>query len=255
MPTQKDCTTCKKSIGVASKTCQHCGGKQPYKVRLESQKEKLASEGWRERQKTNSSINKVYDATNLLLHKWNLLDRHPVLFLAKKNAAGFVAECLCPRQMDTEEVKDAFDTMKGIYGGLLNVTVAAQTSEVPASVSTSPAPPVSTSPAPPVSMSTSPAPPVSTSPAPPMSMSTSLVPPVSTSLASPVATSKQKRKSRNADPSECPVHQGSSVFPYKKILKKRLREGRVEVLVQWQPCSGCGAKWKNSWELQDNVEL
>ena len=66
MPTKKDCVVCKVKIGVASKTCQHCGGKQPYKDKLERQKEKI-SHDWKERQNKNCSINKVYDATNLLV--------------------------------------------------------------------------------------------------------------------------------------------------------------------------------------------
>ncbi|KAL7399217.1 hypothetical protein ABVT39_021691 [Epinephelus coioides] len=53
-------------IGVASKTCQHCGGKQPYKDKVERQKEKITQD-WKERQKRDCSINTVHDATNLLL--------------------------------------------------------------------------------------------------------------------------------------------------------------------------------------------
>lgn len=66
MPSQKECILCKQKIGVASKTCTHCGAKQPYKQKLENIKRKL-SLGWKERQKKNSSVNKVYDATDLLV--------------------------------------------------------------------------------------------------------------------------------------------------------------------------------------------
>ncbi|KAG7219709.1 hypothetical protein INR49_018872, partial [Caranx melampygus] len=52
MPTQKECIMCKKKIGVASRTCAHCGAKQPYKQKLENIKRKL-SHGWKERQKKN----------------------------------------------------------------------------------------------------------------------------------------------------------------------------------------------------------
>ncbi|XP_041859857.1 uncharacterized protein LOC121651617 [Melanotaenia boesemani] len=251
MPTQKECVICHSAIGVARKTCQHCGGKQPYKDRLERQKQKI-TEDWKERQKKNCSINKVYDATNLLLHKWELLERHPVLLLARRTSSGFVAECLCPWPLDTEDARDALVTIKKIYESLLNVTVTTRTMETPAQTSDGPAtgssftPPVST---PPVSI-----PPVSTPCAPPVSIPPVSTPPVSTSLTPPVSGLQKKRKlCRNADISECPIYQGLSVFPYKRILKQRLREGCVEVLVEWQPCSGCGAKWKNSWEPKDNI--
>lgn len=119
MPTQKECHICGERIGVASKTCQYCHAKQPYKQKLETRKKQLSHE-WKTRQKKNSSVNKVYDASNLLLHKWEVLERYPALLLARRTSNGFTAECLCPWQMDTEEAKDAFDTIKSIYENLLN---------------------------------------------------------------------------------------------------------------------------------------
>ncbi|XP_057184560.1 uncharacterized protein LOC130551035 isoform X1 [Triplophysa rosa] len=119
MSTQKKCHVCKERIGVASKTCQHCHAKQPYKQKLEKRKQRYAEE-WISKQRKNGSVNKVYDATYLLLHKWEILDRYPVALLAKRTTRGFSAECLCPWQMDTEDVKDAFDKIKRIYESLLN---------------------------------------------------------------------------------------------------------------------------------------
>ncbi|KAG8003773.1 hypothetical protein GBF38_007746 [Nibea albiflora] len=125
MPTQKACSQCKEKIGVATKTCKHCGTKQPAKERLEKKKEKFTDE-WKERQKKNSSINKIYDATNLLLHKWNLLERHPVLFLSKRTKNGIVAEFLCPWDIEAEEeeVEDSLATMQRIYEKLLNGNIS-----------------------------------------------------------------------------------------------------------------------------------
>ncbi|KAM7372055.1 hypothetical protein PAMP_009250 [Pampus punctatissimus] len=121
MPTQKECHICKEKIGVASKTCQHCGAKQPYKQKLEKRKKEIAHD-WKNRQKKNCSVNKVYDATHLLLHKWELLERHPILLLARRTTNGFLAECFCPWQMGTEDAKDALVAMKKIYESLLNAT-------------------------------------------------------------------------------------------------------------------------------------
>lgn len=66
MPTQKSCHICKEKIGVASKTCKHCGSKQPYKQYLENRKKQVAHD-WKNRQKKNRSVHKLYDATNLLV--------------------------------------------------------------------------------------------------------------------------------------------------------------------------------------------
>ncbi|XP_051986454.1 uncharacterized protein LOC127646682 isoform X2 [Xyrauchen texanus] len=91
------------------------------------------------------------------------------------------------------------------------------------------------------------------SPLPPASTCSKL----STELGSPgpVSSSRKKRQiKRKADHKECPMHKESTSFPYKKILRKRIREGHAEVLVQWHPCSGCGKKWKNSWEPRENFQ-
>ncbi|KAM3622221.1 uncharacterized protein V6R79_022095 [Siganus canaliculatus] len=149
MSTQKVCLACKRKIGVASKTCQHCGDKQPYKNKLLKQKEKISQE-WKEQLIRNSNINKVHDATDLLLHKWELLEQHPVLLLAKKTADGFVAECISPCRMDSEEAEDAFATIKGIYESLLKVTEVTRMEQSPAQTGEDPAPSGSFSPPVPV---------------------------------------------------------------------------------------------------------
>ncbi|CAL8234695.1 unnamed protein product [Boreogadus saida] len=114
MPTKKKCIECREEIGVASKVCAKCGSKQPYKAKLEERKRKMTTE-WRELQKKNSSLNKVYDSTNLQLHKWELLERHPLLLLGRKTPEGFHAECLCPWELDSEDFNDAIDTIRKIY--------------------------------------------------------------------------------------------------------------------------------------------
>ncbi|KAF3836191.1 hypothetical protein F7725_028749 [Dissostichus mawsoni] len=131
MPTQKVCQICKHKIGVASTKCRQCGANQPYKEKLSKQKEKVAQE-WKAMQQKKHSVTKVYDATNLLniscffvsivfqLHKWKLLERHPILLLAKRGTNGFAADCLCPWQIETEDGENALLTIKRIYESLLN---------------------------------------------------------------------------------------------------------------------------------------
>ncbi|XP_048013222.1 uncharacterized protein LOC125246311 isoform X2 [Megalobrama amblycephala] len=324
LPSQKDCHTCKEKIGVARKMCPHCGAKQPYKQKLEERKKNLAQE-WKDQQKNPSTVSKVYEATELLLHKWDLLERYPVLLLARKTNKGFSAECFCPWQMNSEETQDACVTIKKQYESLLNVVIAdklassngktpatnitktkitplanvcpsepASESKPPLTPESEPLTPVSSSSASPVpssfhstqtsvvSCTTSFTPPVSLSVVPPLSSLThpdfisSQSSPVSSSLSSalpsaptlstcskltPVSTEQGTPDSRRKKPTkrkentcECPMHKDTTSFPYKKILRKRIREGHAEVLVQWYPCSGCGAEWENSWEPKENIE-
>ncbi|XP_073728513.1 uncharacterized protein [Misgurnus anguillicaudatus] len=375
MPTLKDCYTCREKIGVASKTCPHCRAKQPYKQMLEKKKKQLSQE-WIDRQKKNCSVNKIYDSTNLLLHKWELLERYPVLLLARRTSNGFSAECFCPWKNETEDTQDAFLTIKRLYESLLNVAIADKEvngmgessvtngTETPPANSTPPStcnvaiadkevsgmgessvtitngtetPPADSTPlstcnvanadkaassmeespatnntqtppadstadsdselthepvtfflppessflaspdsfttpspmplsiAPLVSPQTHPvfkssqSSSVSSSPASPLPPTSTLstCSKLSTELGSlsPVSSSRKKGQiKRKADPKECPMHEESTSFPYKKILRKRIREGHTEVLVQWHPCSGCGKKWKNSWEPSGNIQ-
>ncbi|KAK2917140.1 hypothetical protein Q8A67_001514 [Cirrhinus molitorella] len=282
---------------------------------------------------------------SLTLHKWDLLERYPVLLLAKRTSNGFSAECFCPWKMDTEDAQDAFVTIKRLYESLLNVAIADKAAnskgetanstqtetpplddtEDPAAESTpllpcndkaansmgeTPAaldntvdpaaestpesetlllPPASSSLASPISFMASLSSPMALSIAPPVSplikpvFKFSQASPTSFSLASPLPPSstlsasskltpkltvsteqdspdsvsslgKRRQLKWKAAPSECPIHKDSTNFPYKKILRKRIREGHAEVLVQWHPCSGCGTKWKNSWEPQENIQ-
>ncbi|KAI9515832.1 hypothetical protein NQZ68_022187 [Dissostichus eleginoides] len=65
-------------------------------------------------------------------------------------------------------------------------------------------------------------------------LSSDLTPPVSS-----VSSSQKRRPTRNKVAiNECPIHQGSATFPYKKLLRERIMESHTEVLVQWQSCSG-----------------
>ncbi|KAL7870569.1 hypothetical protein SRHO_G00080660 [Serrasalmus rhombeus] len=58
-----------------------------------------------------------------------------------------------------------------------------------------------------------------------------------------------KKRRIKINPSECPVHTMADTYPVQKILSQRLsKEGTKEVKVRWQQCSGCGIKWKDTWE-------
>ncbi|KAF3834420.1 hypothetical protein F7725_025624 [Dissostichus mawsoni] len=54
------------------------------------------------------------------LHKWKMLDRRPILLLAKRGTNGFAADCICPWPIETEDGKNALITIKRIYESVLN---------------------------------------------------------------------------------------------------------------------------------------
>ncbi|KAL7830117.1 hypothetical protein SRHO_G00312440 [Serrasalmus rhombeus] len=58
-----------------------------------------------------------------------------------------------------------------------------------------------------------------------------------------------KKRTQEVTPNECPVHTMADTYPVQKILSQRVsKEGTKEVKVRWQQCSGCGIKWKDTWE-------
>ncbi|RXN14662.1 RNA-directed DNA polymerase from mobile element jockey-like protein [Labeo rohita] len=121
------------------------------------------------------------------LHKWQLLERYPVLLLARRTSNVFSAECFCLWKMETEDAQDAFVTIKRLYESLLNVAIAEKATS---RVGETPAPNSKQTETPPIHNTADPA-----------SESTPLLP-----------------------CNECPIHKDSTSFPYKKILRKRIRE-------------------------------
>ncbi|XP_051769384.1 uncharacterized protein LOC127523010 isoform X3 [Ctenopharyngodon idella] len=58
-----------------------------------------------------------------------------------------------------------------------------------------------------------------------------------------------KLKKFNYKIKDCPVHLNKEDFPFVKTMGTRIsRNGKKETKVRWQPCSGCGVKWKDTWE-------
>ncbi|RXN18987.1 RNA-directed DNA polymerase from mobile element jockey-like protein [Labeo rohita] len=184
------------------------------------------------------------------LHKWQLLERYPVLLLARRTSNGFSAECFCPWKMETEDAEDAFVTIKRLYESLLNVAIAekatSRVGETPAPNSKQTETPPIHNTADPASESTPLLPcnvstltqsvlkfsqpsPISSSlasPLPPASIlsASSKLNPVSTEHGSPDTVSYAPKEKRKTEPKECPIHKDSTSFPYKKFLRKRIRE-------------------------------
>ncbi|XP_056602656.1 uncharacterized protein LOC130419743 isoform X1 [Triplophysa dalaica] len=67
---------------------------------------------------------------------------------------------------------------------------------------------------------------------------------VTKTLESPKSSTRMRYKIK-----DCPVHLNQEHFPVLKTLGVRISQhGEKEIKVRWQPCSGCGAKWKDTWE-------
>ncbi|XP_051557098.1 uncharacterized protein LOC127442863 isoform X1 [Myxocyprinus asiaticus] len=213
----KNCINCNMSFGVATKVCKACGVAQPMKQKLQNKMKKYDAT-WACTQRENGSTNKLFDETNLLLHKWQLLGMYPLFLLGRKRGSKMVAECLCPITNDLPQCKEALIIMRRIFVGLINATQL-RTAQPPA-----------------------------------------FQPHVAPSLCSKLPTltiskdAQQEESEKCVSYKDCTVHPTMDVFPYEEILEKRIRQdGECEVLIRWAPCPGCGLKWNDSWELEDNL--
>ncbi|XP_051984266.1 uncharacterized protein LOC127644882 [Xyrauchen texanus] len=213
----KNCINCNMSFGVATKVCRACGVAQPMKQKLQNKMKKYDAT-WASTQRENGSISKLFDETNLLLHKWQQVGMYPLFLLGRKRGSKTVAECLCPITFDLPQCKEALIVIRRIFVGLINAAQL-RTAELPA-----------------------------------------VQQPVTSSLCSTLPNliiskdAQQEESEKLVSYKDCTVHPAMDVFPYEEILEKRIRQdGECEVLIRWAPCPGCGLKWSDSWELEDNL--
>ncbi|XP_034149567.1 ribosome-binding protein 1-like [Esox lucius] len=60
---------------------------------------------------------------------------------------------------------------------------------------------------------------------------------------------ERKRQQKN-----CSYHTRLEVFPIKSVLRERVRKGKAEMLVDWEPCPVCGEQWAHSWQPKDSLQ-
>ncbi|XP_051553466.1 cortactin-binding protein 2-like isoform X2 [Myxocyprinus asiaticus] len=155
---------------------------------------------------------------SIKLHKWQQVGMYPLFLLGRKRGSKTVAECLCPITFDLPQCKEALIVIRRIFVGLINA--AQLRTDQPPTVQQ----------------------------------------PVTSSLCSTLPNliiskdAQQEESKKLVSYKECTVHPAMDVFPYEEILEKRIRQdGECEVLIRWAPCPGCGLKWSDSWELEDNL--
>ncbi|XP_056589920.1 uncharacterized protein LOC130409761 isoform X2 [Triplophysa dalaica] len=103
----------------ADKVCKLCGEAQPMKRKLQK-KIKKYDEAWASAPMENGNLNNLFDETNLLLHKWQLLGMYPLFLMGGKRRSKTVTQCMCPIKFKHPQNKEAQDIMRQIFVGLIN---------------------------------------------------------------------------------------------------------------------------------------
>ncbi|XP_067293070.1 uncharacterized protein [Pseudorasbora parva] len=75
--------------------------------------------------------------------------------------------------------------------------------------------------------------------------------------------SRKKRKSegprnmpdKKKPQKNCSYHTRLEAFPIRSVVRERVRKGKAEILVDWQPCPVCGEEWAQSWQPKDFLQM
>ncbi|XP_033991707.1 uncharacterized protein LOC117487162 [Trematomus bernacchii] len=58
-----------------------------------------------------------------------------------------------------------------------------------------------------------------------------------------------RRKKKKSD---CSYHTRLETFPIRSVIRERMRKGKAEMLVEWEPCPVCGKEWAHSWQPKNS---
>ncbi|XP_017580180.1 uncharacterized protein LOC108443827 [Pygocentrus nattereri] len=195
--TNKICTSCQATIGVASKICKACGGKQPYKIlkqkRLERAKQRIVQSP----HGLKANAVKLKDAAYVHLHNLHAAGYVPLLLLGKKKGSKVTAELLTLSENPSPQERITYKAIESVFESFLNVYFDGTTCVT--TTQPAPSPPVYTQPVPLQSSTTSFNCTAFSNPSPTSVESTH---PASTSdlLSSPSTSSAPKEKGKEAIP-------------------------------------------------------
>ncbi|KAG9269820.1 hypothetical protein AMEX_G5566 [Astyanax mexicanus] len=239
--TKRKCIGCPELLGNAKKKCPSCMAIQPYKAKLKAKRTKFneVKEEWVEKTKKHCNRTRVMDGAHLLVDKLCVLGFYPLLFYGQKvkGRNSYQAHIIIP-----EKVKEAFcghavfTTMKSLYEKLLKVYTETNENVTVSGVEQDPCAAANN-----LQLSK-------------QELMSSI--PAQDEKQHPSDNSDRCRKhvpnnKRKKNQEECTIHLNADTYPYEKIIRRRVREGKKEVLVRWKPCSGCGLAWKDTWEPSD----
>ncbi|KAI4811689.1 hypothetical protein KUCAC02_014566 [Chaenocephalus aceratus] len=60
------------------------------------------------------------------------------------------------------------------------------------------------------------------------------------------------RRATTKEGPDCSYHTRLETFPIRSIIKERMRKGKAEMLVEWEPCPVCGKEWAHSWQPKNS---
>ncbi|XP_077051711.1 uncharacterized protein LOC143701905 isoform X2 [Siphateles boraxobius] len=262
--TKKICPFCQGILFCAQKICSHCKQEQPLKQRLKKKLQRFDEkrEQWVVGRKKNHNTASIKDEANIMLEKLHAIGYKPVLLLGKENKKKEIkCEILMPRCTLSIFAQDYLQKIGSFYEYLcegwtqdssgnedqlitLQLTPCEARSteeqvEQPESTEGQVEQPESTE----------------GQVEQPESTEGQVEQPESTegqavftgSARGTVANRKKKK-------SDCSYHTRLEAFPIRSVVRERVRKGKAEMLVDWEPCPVCGEQWAQSWQPKDSLQ-
>ncbi|KAI4806438.1 hypothetical protein KUCAC02_017263 [Chaenocephalus aceratus] len=247
--TKKTCPFCQNILFCAQKICAHCLKEQPKKLRLEKKLKRFDEKrgGWVSGRKKNHNIASIKDEAIVLLEKLHAIGFKPVLLLGKETRKKDVkCEILTPRCTLTAYAQDYLDKIGTFYEYLCeenNWQEAGTTeSQVPetSTVEVLKTPPPCTI----IEVGQEEQPQRDDM----RRATTKEGPAVRTGSVRDTVLGPRGKKKK----SDCSYHIRLETFPIRSIIKERMRKGKAEMLVEWEPCPVCGKEWAHSWHPKNS---
>nr|XP_033947183.1 uncharacterized protein LOC117452579 [Pseudochaenichthys georgianus] len=268
-----------------SKICAHCLKEQARKLRLEKKLKRFDEKrgGWVSGRKKNHNIASIKDEAIVLLEKLHAIGFKPVLLLGKETKKKDVkCEILTPRCTLTAYAQDYLDKIGTFYEYLCEGWTQDSTGQGVAENPEEERVTLNLTPCDPsepennwqeAGTTESQVPETST-----VQVEVLKTPPVKQCTIIEVGQEEQpqrddmRRATTKEGPavrtgsvrdtvlgprgkkkkSDCSYHTRLETFPIRSIIKERMRKGKAEMLVEWEPCPVCGKEWANSWQPKNS---
>ncbi|KAL3040781.1 hypothetical protein OYC64_011724 [Pagothenia borchgrevinki] len=278
--TKKTCPFCQNILFCAQKICAHCLKEQPKKLRLEKKLKRFdeKQEDWVSGRKKNHNIASIKDEAIVLLEKLHAIGFKPVLLLGKETRKKEVkCEILTPRCTLTAYAQDYLDKIGTFYeflceGWTQDSTgqgVAEDPEEETVTLNLTPCDPsepennwqeAGTSETSTVQVEVLKTPPVKQCTIIEVGQeeqpqrddlrqaTTTEGPAVRTGSVRDTVLGPRRKKKK----SDCSYHTRLETFPIRSVIRERMRKGKAEMLVEWEPCPVCGKEWAHSWQPKNS---
>ncbi|XP_077102045.1 uncharacterized protein LOC143753536 isoform X1 [Siphateles boraxobius] len=266
--TKKICPFCQGILFCAQKICSHCKQEQPLKQRLKKKLQRFDEkrEQWVVGRKKNHNTASIKDEANIMLEKLHAIGYKPVLLLGKENKKKEIkCEILMPRCTLSIFAQDYLQKIGSFYEYLCEGWTQDSSGNEDQLITLQLTPCEARSTEEQVEQPESTEGQVEQ----PESTEGQVEQPESTegqavftgSARGTVANRKKKKSGgprqmpeRKRPQKNCSYHTRLEAFPIRSVVRERVRKGKAEMLVDWEPCPVCGEQWAQSWQPKDSLQ-